>query len=109
MSIVNEHPELCQGLSIDEYDFAAYQQNLLSAIPGITTFQYDNNADKVVNGGIFALVGGSKHATQKGVKKHNSNVNPKGKHGISDFLIAISKLEPGDYIYENGEFIPITQ
>lgn len=107
MQYVNEHPEECQGLQIDEYDFAAYQQNHLSAIPGVSTFQYDNKEDGVVGGFLGWLSGGSRHKRQKGAESYEANFNPKGGHGIIDFLNAASKLPPGNYRYENGKFIRI--
>lgn len=107
LQYVNEHPEECQGLQIDEYDFAAYQQNHLSAIPGVSTFQYDNKEDGVVGGFLGWLSGGSRHKRQKGAESYEANFNPKGGHGIIDFLNAASKLPPGNYRYENGKFIRI--
>ncbi|MXV14181.1 hypothetical protein GS398_02635 [Pedobacter sp. HMF7056] len=50
------HPNECQGLRITEYDFAAYQQNKMSAIPGVTLFQFDNqHGDWVIVNGPVGL------------------------------------------------------
>src|SRR5690606_22966082 len=55
------NPELAEGLSITEYDFAAFQQNKQSAIPGVPLFQFDNKGDDVVDG-LVGRLNGSKHA-----------------------------------------------
>lgn len=59
------HPKLAQGLSITEYDFAAFQQNKSSAIPGVPLFQFDNEGDNTVSG-IVGAANGSRHARQRG-------------------------------------------
>ncbi|MDB5131500.1 MAG: pknD [Mucilaginibacter sp.] len=92
------HPQECRGLSITEYDFGAYQQNQLSAIPGVPLYQYDNNGDLVVG-----LTSG--HAKEKGQAGGDSNVNSDGGHSITDFMSAVNKLEPGNYKYINGQFV----
>ena len=94
------HPEECRGLSITEYDFAAYQQNHLSAVLGVPLYQYDNNGDLVVGNGIT-----SHHAKEKGQAGGDSDVNSDGGHSITDFMSAVSKLEPGNYTYVNGQFV----
>lgn len=38
-----DHPEECQGLSITQYDFAAYQQTNLSVIPEVLLFELTMN------------------------------------------------------------------
>jgi RHS repeat-associated protein len=100
------HPEEARGLSITEFDFAAFQQNKLSGIPGVTLYQFDNKGDNVV-GGIFGLLNGSYHSKEKGREEKGSNddVNPKGGHSISDFLSIINTLEEGSYKFINGNFI----
>ena len=94
------HPEECRGLSITEYDFAVYQQNHLSAVLGVPLYQYDNNGDLVVGNGIT-----SHHAKEKGQAGGDSDVNSDGGHSITDFMSAVSKLEPGNYTYVNGQFV----
>lgn len=92
---------MAQGLQMTEYDFAAFQQNKLSAIPGVPLFQFDNKGDKVVDGlvGFFTF---SHHAKEKG---SNDNVNPNGGHSIIDFMSAIQSLREGSYKFVNGQFI----
>lgn len=101
-----ENPEECRGLRISQYDFASFQQNQLFAVPGISTFQYDNENEKVV-GGIVGFYQGSKHAKQRGLddKNYNRNVNPNGGHSILDFWDEIINLPEGRYRYENGEWV----
>jgi hypothetical protein len=100
------NPKLAQGLSITEYDFAAFQQNRLSAIEGVPLFQFDNKGDQVV-GGIVGGVNGSKHAKQKGRQENgsNDNVSSSGGHSILDFMGAISTLQEGTYKFVNGKFV----
>jgi len=100
------HPEECRGLSITEYDFAAFQQNKLSAIPGVPLFQFDNEGDNVV-GGVVGLLNGSHHAKQKGrqEKGSNDNVNPEGGHSIFDFMSAVKNLNEGTYKFIDGKFV----
>ncbi|MDB5150144.1 MAG: hypothetical protein JWQ57_4164 [Mucilaginibacter sp.] len=93
------HPEECRGLSITEYDFAAYQQKHLSAIPGVPLYQYDNNGDLVVG-----IVGGG-HRKEKGQVGGDSDVNSDEGHSITDFMSAVSSLELGTYKYINGKFV----
>jgi RHS repeat-associated protein len=101
------HPEECRGLSITEYDFAAYQQNHLSAIPGVPLYQFDNEGDGVVGGILGFLMGGSHHAKEKGreEKGSNDNVNPDGGHAIADFIKAVGTLEAGTYKFIDGKFV----
>lgn len=100
------HPEEAKGLSITEYDFAAFQQNKLSAIPGVPLFQYDNEGDPVVDGFIGKL-NGSHHAKEKGREENgsNDNVNPNGGHNILDFISIIQSLPEGTYKFINGQFV----
>lgn len=103
------HPDQCRGLSITEYDFAAFQQNELPAPDqGVTLYQFDNAGDNVVNG-FLGSVNNSHHAHEKGRDEKGSkdNVNPKGGHAILDFKSEISKLAPGKYKYEDGKFVKI--
>ncbi|WP_121198995.1 RHS repeat-associated core domain-containing protein [Mucilaginibacter gracilis] len=104
---VKAHPEETRGLSITEYDFAAFQQNELPAPDqGVTLYQFDNKGDAVVDG-TFGRMNNSHHAHEKGrdEKGSNDNVNPKGGHSITDFMKAVSGLAPGKYKYENGQFV----
>ncbi|WP_084489961.1 DUF6443 domain-containing protein [Niabella ginsenosidivorans] len=101
-----KHPDKAQGLQMTEYDFAAFQQNKLSAVPGVPLFQLDNEGDKVV-GGTIGWFNGSHHAKQKGREENgsNDNVNPNGGHSIMDFISAIGSLQEGTYKYINGQFV----
>ncbi len=103
------HPEECRGLSITEYDFAAFQQNELPAPdPGVTLYQFDNVGDNVVDG-FVGSINNSHHAHEKGRDEKGSkdNVNSKGGHSITDFMSEVSKLAPGKYKYEDGKFVKI--
>ncbi|KIO74848.1 hypothetical protein TH53_24120 [Pedobacter lusitanus] len=100
------HPKLARGLSITEYDFAAFQQNKLSAIPGVPLFQFDNIGDDVVSGAI-GYSNGSWHAKQSGREENGSNDNvlSYGGHDIGDFMRAVSTLSVGTYKFINGKFV----
>ena len=106
INYVQSHPELAKGLSITEYDFAAFQQNRLKAIDGVPLFQFDNVGDGVV-AGIVGKVTGSRHAKEIGREDNgsNDNVNPNGGHAIMDFINAVSGLTEGTYKYINGKFV----
>lgn len=96
-----DHPEECRGLSITEYDFAAYQQDKLSAIEGVPLYQFDNFGDMVVGNGVT-----SNHGKQKGREKEsNDNVKPEGGHSILDFMSVINNLQEGKYKFVNGAFV----
>jgi hypothetical protein len=97
------HPDECRGLSISEYDFAAFQQNQLSAIQGTSLFQYDNEGDNAVDFAIPFF--GSEHAKQKGAEVHEKDVNPDGGHNLMDFINVINSLPEGTYKFINGEFV----
>lgn len=103
---VKANPKLAQGLSITEYDFAAFQQNKLSAVDGVPLFQFDNEGDEVV-GGIVGKATGSHHAKEKGREENgsNDNVNPDGGHSIMDFKQAIQGLTEGTYKFIDGQFV----
>jgi len=96
------HPKEVQGLSITEYDFAAFQQNKLSAIPGVPLYQYDNHGDMIVG-----ATPGSHHAPETGRQEDGSNddVNPDGGHSIVDFINAVNTLPIGNYKYIDGKFV----
>jgi hypothetical protein len=100
------NPELARGLSITEYDFAAFQQNKQSAIPGVPLFQFDNDGDSVVDG-LVGRLNGSKHAKQTGreEKGSNDNVSSWRGHSIGDFMKAISTLTEGTYKFIDGKFV----
>jgi len=100
------HPEECRGLSITEYDFAAFQQNKLSAIKGVPLFQIDNKGDQVVDG-FIGWLNGSEHAKQEGREESGSfdNFNPNGGHAILDFMDAINDLKEGTYKFIDGKFV----
>ena len=102
LEYAKEHPNETRGLSITEYDFAAYQQNKLSAIPGVKLYQYDNLWDEVIVNGP-----GSERGKIKGREEKGSidEVNPEGGHSIFDFKRAIKKLPIGKYNVVNGEFV----
>jgi hypothetical protein len=105
INYAKDNPELARGLSVTEYDFAAFQQNQQSAIPGVPLFQFDNAGDKVV-GGLVGLLNGSKHAKQQGREDgSNDNVLLGGGHSIGDFLNAINSLTEGTYKFINGGFV----
>jgi RHS repeat-associated protein len=89
---------------IAEIDFAAFQQNKLSAVEGVPLYQYDNENDNVV-GGLLGLMSGSKHATEKGAVLHNKNVDPYGGHSIIDFINIVGSLTEGTYKFINGKFV----
>jgi RHS repeat-associated protein len=105
LKYAKEHPELCEGLSITEYDFAAFQQNNLSAIPGVPLHQYDNEGDGVVDG-VYGNTHGSKHAKQEGASSYNSDCNSSGGHSIFDFDNQIKNLPAGKYKIVNGQIVP---
>lgn len=93
-------------LSISEYDFAAFQQNLLGAIDGVPLYQYDNEGDGIV-GGFLGALNGSWHKEQDGAEKHKKDTNSNGGHSIQDFINAVENLPEGKYIYKDEEFIKV--
>jgi hypothetical protein len=95
------NPEKAKGLNISVYDFAPFQQNQMSAIPGTTTYQFDNSGDVVVGYGLF---GGSFFHKQEGAKRDKKEG---GSHSIFDFLNRINQLQEGNYIFQDGEFIKV--
>jgi len=104
------HPEECRGLSITEYDFAPFQQNELPAPEaGVTLYQFDDKGDPVVDG-IVGSINNSHHAHEKGRNDAGSSddVNPKGGHGIRNFIKVVSTLRQGNYVMnDDGTFTEV--
>jgi hypothetical protein len=96
------NPEKATGLNISVYDFAPFQQNKIKAVDGVTTYQFDNSGDLVVG---YGLVGGSVFKKQEGVESRDKK--KKGGHSIFDFMNRINQLEPGKYVYINGQFLRV--
>lgn len=96
------NPEKAKGLNIAVYDFAPFQQNQMKAAEGATTYQFDNSGDMVVGYGLF---GGSMFNKQEGVEDRDKKSG--GSHSIFDFLNRVSQLEPGKYVYQNGQFVRV--
>lgn len=90
------NPQKAQGLNISAYHFAAFQQNQLSGVDGVTTYQFDNYGDMVVG---YELVAGGIFHKQEGVEDRDIKNN--GGHSIFDFLNRVNQLEPGKYVYRN--------
>lgn len=85
---------------------AAFQQNKLSAIPGVPLFQFDNAGDNTV-ARVLGAANGSKHARQRGREESgsNDNVSSSGGHSIKDFMRAVSGLSESTYKFINGKFV----
>lgn len=98
------HPKECVGLSISEYDFAAFQQNKQRGIKGVSLFQYDNKGDGVVDGWLGKLLG-SEHTEEEEAESYNSDSNYNGEHSIFDFINVINSLPEGSYIFDGTNFI----
>jgi RHS repeat-associated protein len=96
------HPKECVGLSISEYDFAAFEQNKQNAVMGVSTFQYDNNGDVVV-GGYLGFILGSRHAKENGAESSDSK--PEGGHSVWYYINLISNLPQGTYIFDGEKFV----
>ena len=100
-----KNPAAAAGLSITEYDFAAFQQNSQHAVDGVPLYQYDNDGDWVVVGTGYLV--GSHHATEDGAEPgSNPNVNPQGGHSIFDFRSVINSLPTGKFKFQDGKFVP---
>lgn len=84
-----------KGLSIDEYDFAPFQSEKLTAVDGVETFQYSHNND-IVAGNISEK--GPVHYMETSTDKDDG-------HPIGDYLQYIHSLPEGHYVFRNGQFI----
>lgn len=92
-----KHPELCEGLAIDEYDFAPYQSKYLEAIDGVETFQYSHKNDAVAH-----------NKREKGnVHYMKTSEDENDNHSIQDFTQYINSLPEGHYIFKNGQFVKV--
>ena len=96
----NAHPDECNGLSITEYDIAAYQPAQQKVVNGVTTYQFANSGDGV-NTGFLATVLGTSNGPEEGVstykKKHG------GGHGIWNFqwiMNLVRFLPQGTYVWD---------
>ena len=94
VDFINANPELCNGLSISEYNFAPFQPQSYSAIQGVDTYQYSHKYD---------YIAGDKGI--KGAKQQPTSNEKEDGHSIEDFLKYISTLPQGVYKFKNGEFI----
>ena len=104
IEFIKENPEMCNGIQISEYDFAAFQQNMMSSITGASLFQYDNESDGVV-GGFLGYLLGSSHAKQPGAELYSPNTQSKGGHRLKDYINIISNLPEGTYKFIDGKFV----
>ena len=92
-----KHPELCEGLSIDEYDFAPYQSQYLHTVNGVETFQYSHKNDGVAH-----------NKREKGnVHYMKTSEDGNDKHSIRDFTQYINSLPEGHYVFKNGQFVKV--
>ena len=94
MEYIHQHPELTNGISIAEYDFAPFQSAFQKAVNGVDTYQYSHTFDRVA--GNEPIEGAEMMDTK------NAN---NAKHSINDFYEYIKNLPQGRYKIENGEVV----
>jgi hypothetical protein len=93
MDYIQEHPDLTNGASLVEYDFAPYQPEAQQAVNGVDTYQYSHHYDRIAHDGKI-----------KGAH-YNTSYNQNKGHSISDFLSLVSQLPEGYYEVENGQIV----
>ena len=94
MEYIHQHPELSNGISIAEYDFAPFQSSFQKAVNGVDTYQYSHTFDRVA--GNEPIEGAEIMDTK------NAN---NAKHSINDFYEYIKNLPQGRYKIINGEVV----
>ena len=94
MEYILEHPDLTNGASLVEYDFAPFQPTLQKAVDGVETYQYSHKND--------FWAGNEKMPDAYFMK--TSDEEDKG-HSIADFIKYIYSLPMGNYKVENGQFL----
>ena len=92
---VKRHPELCEGLSIDEYDFAPFEPTFQTSVNGVETFQYSHKNDNVAHN---KRENGNVHYMQ-------TSTSENAGHSIQDFIQYINSLPEGHYKFINGQFV----
>lgn len=88
------NPEICDGISITEYNFAPYQPQSYSAILGVDTYQYSHKNDNIA---------GDKHI--EGAKYQSTSDDKNDGHSIEDFFKYINTLPSGLYRWVNGDIV----
>lgn len=97
LEYIKLHPKICQGLSLDVYDFAPFQSYCLSGSEGVETFQYSHFWDLVAH-----------DADEKGDVHHmRTSLNMQDGHSIDSFQQYINSLPEGTYKYVNGQWVKI--
>jgi hypothetical protein len=100
------HPEQCQGLSITEYDIAAYQPGQQKKVKGTTLNQFYNTGD-----GVNKWYLGSSNTEEGGADTYKQSPDDTGGHSIFDFkwiIGLISSLPSGTYVWDSQSqtFVP---
>jgi RHS repeat-associated protein len=85
-----------------EADFAPFQPQRQSAVPGVPTFQFSNKYDGTANRKML----GSYYVPIRGAEKATENDDPNKHHMIWDFHEQIVNLPTGDYEVVNGKIVP---
>ena len=93
MDYILNHPNLTNGASLVEYDFAPYQPEDQEAVKGVDTYQYSHHYDGIAYDRKI-----------KGAQYNISYDKDKG-HSISDFISYISQLPEGEYEVVNGQIV----
>ena len=91
---IQQHPELCNGINIAEYDFAPFQASFQESVDGVDTYQYSHENDKVAG-----------NEPIKGAQLMNTSNDSDAKHSIGDFYNYIKNLPQGRYTIENGKIV----
>lgn len=89
-----KHPELCEGLSISEYDFAPFQPTSQRAVDGVSTYQYSHEKDKV-----------ARNKRMPGAEYMDTSMDKDQTHSIKTFYDQIKNLPAGKYSFEDGKFV----
>ncbi len=103
---VKKHPEECNGLTITEYDIAAYQPGQQGKRKGATLNQFVNDQDGVNT----SIILGSSNDKEDGADTYNENTG-EGGHSIFDFkwiLKLINDLPTGNFVWDSKKhaFVP---
>lgn len=91
---INANPELCNDLSITEYNFAPFQPQSYNAILGVDTYQYSHEYDRIAGDQDI-----------KGAKQQTTSKDKEDGHSIADFLKYINTLPQGVYKFIDGKLV----
>ena len=94
MDYIFEHPDLTNGASIVEYDFAPYEPWSQRAVEGVDTYQYSHIHDKIA---------GNKKI--EGANYMKTSNDEEQRHRIKYFWQYVNQLPEGRYRVVNGQIV----